>query len=170
MTEKKFLSLGIETGRQLRELSREELVQICGKEASPTTRMPGGSNNRRPVVPNRPRKSVGKETTLASDLYAIEDMLPVIESLCEKVSRTLTANDRAAQTITLKVKFSDFQQITRSMTVEEPIQEAEAMYAIARELMDKVQFEGRPVLCSESMHRNYVISTNLRRMLRKWCS
>lgn len=144
VTEKKFLSLGIETGRQLRELSREELVQICGKKGLTLYENARGID-RRPVVPNRPRKSVGKETTLASDLYAIEDMLSVIESLCEKVSRTLTANDRAAQTITLKVKFSDFQQITRSMTVEEPIQEAEAMYAIARELMDKVQFEGRPV-------------------------
>lgn len=144
VTEKKFLSLGIENGAQLRELSQEQLVQILGKRGNILYLNARGIDHR-PVITNRPRKSIGKETTLAEDLYDREEMLPVLRILCEKVSQHLIDMQRVASRVTLKVKFGDFEQVSRSITLEQVVQESAELLRISGELLEKIELAGKSV-------------------------
>ena len=144
VTEKKFLSLGIRSGADLRKLTKEELYRICGKRGMILYQNARGIDNR-PVITNRPRKSIGKETTLSADISEVSDMLQIIQPLCEQVSQSLQSHDKAAKTITLKVKYSDFKQITRSMTVPSSVQEAASLFALASKLLEKVELDGKSV-------------------------
>lgn len=144
VTEKKFLGLGIENGAQLKELSQNQLVQILGKRGSILYLNARGIDHR-PVITNRPRKSIGKETTLAEDLYDRGEMLPVLRLLSEKVSQHLIAIDKVTGRLTLKVKFGDFEQITRSITLEQVVQASDQLFRIAGELLEKIELTGKSV-------------------------
>lgn len=144
VTEKKFLSLGIENGAQLRELSKEELVQILGRRGEILYLNARGIDDR-PVVPNRPRKSIGRETTLSEDLVDPEEMMAVLRHLCQKVSQYLHNHQRAAKRVTLKVRFSDFSTVTRSLTVDHALQDEDELLSIAGELLNSLSLEGRSV-------------------------
>lgn len=144
VTEKKLLSLGIENGAQLRELSEEELVQILGRRGKILYLNARGIDER-PVVPDRPRKSIGRETTLTEDLVEPEEMIAVLRHLCQKVSQYLRMNQRVAKRVTLKVRFSDFTTVSRSITVDEALQDEDQLLSIASELLSKLSLEGRAV-------------------------
>ena len=92
----------------------------------------------RPVVADRQRKSVGSETTFAQDLTEFTDLLdglrPAIEDVWEYCQRT----GILARTVTLKVKFSDFQQITRSRSSTGPVGSAPVLERICRELVESL--------------------------------
>ena len=75
----------------------------------------------RPVNPNRDRKSLGKETTLNEDIDSREQMIAILSELALKVETLVEKNRLYGKTVTLKVKYSDFQSITRSITVETPV-------------------------------------------------
>lgn len=144
VTEKKFLSLGIETGADLRALSLEELTRLMGKRGAILYENARGIDHR-PVVVNRPRKSIGKETTLSQDIYDRDDMLAIIEHLSEKVSQNLIARQQVAYRVTLKVKYSDFKQVSKSITLDEPIQDTSSLFGQAAELLNLIDLEGKGV-------------------------
>ena len=144
VTEKKFVSLGIKTGADLRERSKEELIHLFGKRGAILYHNARGIDDR-PVTPNRPRKSIGKETTLSEDIAERAEMIPVLQLLCEKVSQHLIASDWAAKQLTLKVKFSDFKQMTRSTTVHQAVQDAASLLGLASALLENIQLEGKAV-------------------------
>jgi DNA polymerase IV len=68
----------------------------------------------RPVRADRVRKSIGAENTFSQDLHALEPMREALEPIIAKVWRHCQATGIRGRTLTLKVKFADFQQITRS--------------------------------------------------------
>jgi DNA polymerase IV len=89
----------------------------------------------RPVVPNRIRKSVGAENTFARDLTSLDDMRAELGPLVEKVWDYCETTGVRGRTVTLKVKFSDFQIITRSRSRPEPISDRGTLLSISAELL-----------------------------------
>jgi DNA polymerase IV len=71
----------------------------------------------RPVQPDRIRKSVGAENTFEKDLIGYNEMQAALQPIIDKVWRHCEQTGVRGRTVTLKVKFSDFHQITRSHTL-----------------------------------------------------
>jgi DNA polymerase-4 len=126
--------LGIETGSDLRDKPLAFLQEQFGKAGGWYYRIARGIDER-PVQPDRPRKSVGAEDTFAVDLFDLDAARAELAALTEKVWRHCEANQIAGRTVTLKVKFADFQQITRSRTLPRPVGSADAMVDVARAML-----------------------------------
>ena len=99
----------------------------------------------RPVVPDRARKSVGKETTLGEDLADRSQMLTIIGDLATRVTALLDGAGTSGLTLTLKVKYADFQTVTRSISKDEPITSADEMILLGEDLLNKTEAGKRPV-------------------------
>ncbi len=115
VTCKKMNSLGIIFGNDLKKLSLEFLTQNFGKLGRHYFNISRGIDNRQ-VNPSRIRKSIGGENTFNKDLYLDKDLQNKIETISKRVFERLNKSGAKPKTITLKVKFSDFTQITRSYT------------------------------------------------------
>jgi DNA polymerase-4 len=120
VTEKKMISLGIRNGADLRGWSLENLVHHFGKQGSFYFNIVRGKDNR-DVQSERTRKSLGAERTLKEDTRDIEQIEVIIAGLVERIGTVLANKQWAAQTVTLKVRYSDFTTITRSLTPREPL-------------------------------------------------
>lgn len=99
----------------------------------------------RPVQPSRERKSVGRETTFATDSSDPAVLDDVLKNLAAEVARRLAARPLRGRTITLKVKYPNFEQITRRRTLSFPTHEASVLLATARELMLETEAAERRV-------------------------
>ncbi|TAT79513.1 DNA polymerase IV [Rhizobium ruizarguesonis] len=115
-TAEKMHRLGIETGADLKARSLDFLIDNFGKSGPYFYGIARGIDERQ-VKPDRVRKSVGAEDTFREDLFAYDPAREGIQPLIEKVWDYCDANGIKAKTITLKVKYSDFKQITRNRTV-----------------------------------------------------
>ncbi len=120
VTEERMLNLGIRTGADLKKFSYDSLVHYFGKAGSYYYHAAHGRDDR-PVQPNRERKSYGKETTLGTDIDDTSQMMGILEGIAESVLKGLRREDHQGLTLTLKVKYHDFQSVTRSVTFPEPI-------------------------------------------------
>jgi DNA polymerase-4 len=119
-TAEKMHRLGIDTGADLKEKTLEFLIERFGKSGPYFYGIARGIDERQ-VKPDRVRKSVGAEDTFSQDLYAFEPAREGLQPLIEKVWGYCEANEIGAKTVTLKVKYADFTQITRSKTVPAPL-------------------------------------------------
>ncbi|MBY3130810.1 DNA polymerase IV [Rhizobium laguerreae] len=119
-TTEKMHQFGIETGADLKEKTLEFLVEHFGKSGPYFYGIARGIDERQ-VKPDRVRKSVGAEDTFSQDLHAFEPAREGLQPLIEKVWAYCEANEIAAKTVTLKVKYADFSQITRSKTLPAPL-------------------------------------------------
>lgn len=115
-TAAKMQRLSIETGADLRARTLDDLTRHFGVSGQHYYWISRGID-RREVRPDRERKSIGAETTFLTDLTAFEAAWRELEPLIDKVWRYADTHQLRARTVTLKVKFSDFQIITRSHTV-----------------------------------------------------
>src|SRR5208282_381032 len=104
---------GIETGADLRVKSLAFLHQHLGKSAAWYQGIANGEDDR-PVVADRPRKSSGSETTFERDLTAAADIEAGVEAMADDVWAWCDKAQAFGRTVTVKVKFADFQQVTRS--------------------------------------------------------
>jgi DNA polymerase-4 len=115
-TARKMNGLGIFTGLDLKAQSLSFLQERFGKAGSHYYWIARAVDHR-PVRPDRIRKSVGAETTFEKDLTGFEEMKAALQPIIDKVWRHCEQTGVRGRTVTLKVKFSDFQQITRSRTM-----------------------------------------------------
>jgi DNA polymerase-4 len=104
---------GIETGADLRAKSLAFLQRHFGKSAAWYLGVANGEDNR-PVVPDRQRKSSGSETTFERDLTTSAEIEAGVGAMVDDVWDWCDKAKAFGQTVTVKVKFADFQQITRS--------------------------------------------------------
>ncbi|MDM9622001.1 DNA polymerase IV [Rhizobium sp. AC44/96] len=116
-TAEKMHRLGIRTGADLKAQSLQFLTQNFGKSGPYFYGIARGIDERR-VKPDRVRKSVGAEDTFAQDIHSYEPAIEGLRPLIAKVWRYCEANAIRAKTVTLKVKYADFTQITRARTGE----------------------------------------------------
>lgn len=143
-TAEKMHALGIHTGKDLKGWSEIELVNKFGKTGS-FYYMIARANDQRPVNPNRIRKSIGAEESYAEDLVDRHSMMVALEEIAEILKRRIDKNDANARTFTLKVKYADYQQVTRSRTLLTPIREISEMMKYAMELLDTTEAESKRV-------------------------
>ena len=87
----------------------------------------------------RIRKSIGKETTFREDIDDLTQMMEILGRLSVKIENLLKVDGRKGKTITLKVKYFDFQRITRSVTVREPITDADTIMKYVQPLLDNTE-------------------------------
>lgn len=135
-TAAKMQRLGIETGADLKAKPLSFLQQHFGKSGSWYYRIARGIDER-PVEPDRPRKSVGAEDTFAADIFELEAARAELRPLAAKVWRYCEAHGIRGRTVTLKVKYADFQQVTRSQTAVAAADQSE-IEAICFTLLDLV--------------------------------
>ncbi len=114
-TTAKMNRLGIKTGSDLREQTLAFLQQHFGKPGPYYYWIARGIDER-PVLADRIRKSLGAENTFSADIFTFEAACEVLQPIIEKVWRTCEGAEFRGRTVTLKVKYADFQQITRSRT------------------------------------------------------
>jgi DNA polymerase IV len=138
VTEEKMLKIGIKTGTDLKKLKKSQLIQLFGKSGIYFYDIAHGLDDR-PVEPNRIRKSIGQETTLAEDIDDTDRMIEILESLAGDLADTLQKREAKGRTVTLKLKYFDFQSITRSVTIEEPADSAAVIMKYIRPLLSKTE-------------------------------
>lgn len=134
VTAEKMTRLGIETGADLRRQSLAFLQHHFGKSGAWYYAIARGEDHR-PVNPDRERKSSGSETTFARDLVepaaieaGVEEMADEVWAWCEKAGSL-------GRTVTVKVKWADFQQSTRRRSFAEPVASKARLREISRLLV-----------------------------------
>ena len=134
-TAAKMNGLGIETGLDLQRCSLGFLRDHFGKAGSYYYWI-SRAIDARPVQPNRARKSIGTEDTFAHDLFTFDEAQKGLRPLIQRVWRHCAANNTRGRTVTLKVKYGDFQLITRSRTLSTPLVALPDLERIAISLLE----------------------------------
>jgi DNA polymerase IV len=143
-TAAKMQELGIRTGADLKQRSERELVQHFGKVGRFYYQIARGIDDR-PVNPNRIRKSIGAETSFDPDLEGREIIEQKLEAIAQEVHQRMERNETKGRTLTLKVKFADYRQITRSRTMLEYVSNESQILGIAKELLRGIEVEALKV-------------------------
>ncbi len=143
VTAKKMDELGIFRGSDLIQWSKEALHLKFGKAGLYYYNMVRG-NDDRPVNPHRIRKSLGAERTFSEDLTELEDMKLALRKIIEEVVRRLEKANKEGKSLTLKVKFNDFTQITRSTTLEENFNSFEMIVDHTFKLLENISWSEHP--------------------------
>lgn len=144
VTAAKMRELGIQTGADLKARSLTELVDHFGKSGRFYYSIARGEDDR-PVQANRVRKSVGAEVSFAQDLSDPGVMLQELETIAQTLQKRLAQHQTSGRTLTLKIKFVDYQQLTRSRTESRLIQNFEEILAIAQDLFDAINLGNRHI-------------------------
>ncbi len=116
-TEARMHELGIHNGADLRHWRLCDLEQHFGKSAQYYFNVARGMDYRE-VRSSRTRKSIGSETTFLSNLTKIDDMLEHLETLCEKIFFKLGERDLLCTTVSIKVRFANFETLTRAHSIQ----------------------------------------------------
>lgn len=119
-TEAKMQNIGIHTGHDLRQKTLAELTERFGKSGQYYFNI-ARAIDERPVRSQRIRKSLGKETTFAQDILSVPELTNILLGLAEQVLDSLNKHNMQGRTVTVKVKYADFQQVTRAQTLDHSI-------------------------------------------------
>ncbi|MEL7330859.1 MAG: DNA polymerase IV [Cyanobacteria bacterium J06560_2] len=143
-TANKMKALGIHSGADLKSWRQAELIKAFGKVGSYYYKVARAEDNR-PVNPNRPRKSIGAERSFFKDLNTVAQMESALMNVAEEVHQRLSTNKRQGYTLTLKIKYNNYDTITRSKTLEVLIKEKEEIFQLAKALLSGNLEANRPV-------------------------
>ena len=144
VTALKMHELGIQNGADLRLWDEPELVKHFGKAGHNYYEYARGIDTRE-VTPDRKRKSLGAETTFAEDIGDKQQLANELHAVCMDVWRRMDKHNFRGKTVTLKLKYNDFKQITRSKTLPCIIDEPEQLQQISRELLDGAETGTRKI-------------------------
>lgn len=139
VTAEKMTALGIHTGKDLKEYSLQYLTRKFGKSGLHYYNIVRGIHLSE-VQPNRIRKSLSAENTFEKDLLATEDLLAALKPISDELTKRIKKSGIRGRTVTLKIKFSDFTQQTRSKT-QDQYPEEEHLWDIAQELLVQDPFD-----------------------------
>lgn len=144
VTASKMHRLGIHTGADLKKETEEYLVRHFGKSGHIYY-----SNARaidfREVKPERIRKSIGAENTFLTDLSELEGMKAELRKIAEDVWRRIGKRDFYGRTITLKIKYADFELITRSRTMPGFVNDFDLFWDTAKELLQHIDISVKKI-------------------------
>jgi DNA polymerase-4 len=143
VTEQSLRSLGIATIGALAGFPEQVLVERFGSQGAHMRALARGDDPR-PVVPDEEARSIGAEDTFERDLRGEEALLPQLLDQCVRVARRLREAGVRGRVVTLKVKYADFEQVTRRSTLAAPTDDAAALYRSIREDLRRAEPE-RPV-------------------------
>ncbi|MCB1176662.1 MAG: DNA polymerase IV, partial [Leptospiraceae bacterium] len=140
VTEEKMKKLGIFKGKDLKGKSILELEKIFGKHGRFYYNIVRGIDNSN-VISSRLRKSVGTEETFSEDIIRKEDIISKLKELLIDLEKRIEKSNVKGKTITLKIKFSDFEQITRSNTLPHFVSNSEEILPVLLKLLKPVEIK-----------------------------
>ncbi len=144
VTAARMHEMGIFNGSDLRKCNKSELTRNFGKAGLHYYYIARGIDDRQ-VNPNRERKSVGTETTFESDLHSLEELKNEITYIARELHQRNEKANLPGRTLTLKVKYNNFVQVTRSHSEPNPINSLEEIISIAHQLINGLQALENPV-------------------------
>ncbi len=134
VTAAKMYNLGIFVGNDLKKKTLEELVKLFGKSGTHYYNIVRGIHTS-VVDPNRIRKSVAAERTFNEDISSETFMLERLDEIADELERRMLKIEAKGKTITLKIKYSDFTQKTRSKTSQNFMQQKSEFFPVIKELL-----------------------------------
>ncbi|WP_396217672.1 DNA polymerase IV [Flavobacterium sp.] len=134
VTAEKMYQLGIYSGTDLKSKSLDYLEKHFGNSGNSYYNLSRGISFSQ-VKPNREMKSVGAERTFNKNLSSEIYMEERLKNIAEEIDRRIKKYKIAGKTITLKIKYSDFSQQTRSKTVQYFISDKNLIFETAKELL-----------------------------------
>ena len=137
VTARKMHALGIQTGADLKAQTLDFLQKHFGSSAGWYHDIARGMDHR-PVRPDRQRKSSGSETTFSEDLTDPDKIEAGVAAMAGDVWAWCERTGTRGRTVTVKIKWSDFQQATRSRSVPQPVGSLETLTAVSRDLVRSV--------------------------------
>ena len=143
-TASKMHQLGIETGLDLKAKTLSFLQHHFGKAGKYYYWIARGVDERQ-VSPDRVRKSIGAETTFAQDIHDRDAARSELKPLIDKIWQHCTKSGIRAKTVTLKVKYADFQQVTRSRTSDAPLSTQATLEKISFDLLNLIFLSAKGV-------------------------
>ncbi|MBS1110538.1 MAG: DNA-directed polymerase [Anaeromyxobacteraceae bacterium] len=143
VTEQALRALGIATIGELARFPEQVLVERFGTQGAHMRALARGDDPR-PVIPDEEARSIGAEDTFERDLVGEEALLPQLLDQCVRVARRLREAALRGRVVTLKVKFADFEQLTRRSTLSRPTDDAGEIYRSIREDLARAGLD-RPV-------------------------
>lgn len=144
VTARRMKEVGIHNGADLLQRSEHELAQLFGKAGLYYHRIARGEDDRA-VEPDRERKSVGAERTFMEDISDPAVMLERVQVIAAEVAERLSRVEAGARTVTLKIKYHDFEISSRSRTLAHVIVSEEEIRSIAGRLLETPEPPPRPV-------------------------
>ncbi len=133
----KLHELGIYTGADLLDVPEMTLIDQFGRFGYDLYRRARGISNS-PVKTHRVRKSIGKERTYGKLLYRMEDIQKELSGLAQRVVHSLGKHQKVGKTIVVKIRYADFQTLTKRRTLDFPMADEEVILRIATEIVDQV--------------------------------
>ncbi len=133
-TAEKMKRLGIHYGKDLKKWELPLLVREFGKSGKHYYDIVRGLQKSQ-VKPDRVRKSIGAERTFSSDLRAPEEMREALGQIMAKLNDRIQNAEASGKTITLKLKYYDFEKHTRSFTWDHPTRSSELILQKSLELL-----------------------------------
>lgn len=144
VTAEKMKKMGLHSGADLKKLSEAELIKHFGKPGKFFYKIVRGIDDRE-VQLYRETKSVGAEDTFSFDLTTTEEMHLELEKLAAVVHDRLKRHQLKGRTITLKIKYHDFKQITRSRSFDQLLDDEETLFSTAQQLLASTDLIGKKV-------------------------
>jgi len=144
VTERRMQSLGIETGADLKKWSEFDLIEHFGKVGSYYYGIARGIDERE-VKAHRIRKSIGAENTFSRDHDDTLWMEKQLDEIAFKVAGRLEKSHTKGRTVTLKVRFANFQRITRSLTLIQSVADTGTIASVAKELLTQTEAGQRKI-------------------------
>jgi DNA polymerase IV len=143
VTAKKMHEMGTYTGKDLKVYSLPELSRIFGKSGIFYYHI-ARAIDERPVVPDRIRKSIGTEITFETNLYSLQGILFELKKVENELLTRIEKSGEKGRTLTLKIKFADFEQITRSKSLSQWFT-PETIHFTSVELAGSVDYKNKEV-------------------------
>jgi DNA polymerase-4 len=138
VTEKRLLALGVTTVGELAAVASDALERYLGIAAGRHLSELARGIDDRPVEAEQEAKSIGHEETFTTYQWDRDDLQRRLHRMVDASATALRGADRATRTVTVKLRFGDFTQITRSHTLDGPVDATPAIAAVAGALLDGV--------------------------------
>jgi DNA polymerase-4 len=142
----KLAALGIETIGQLAHADAGLLQDYFGTHYSGWLAEASRGIDRREISTSSESKSISRETTFERDLHARQDrdtLSGILTSLCDRLADDLKRKGYVSRTISIKLRFDDFQIVSRNVTLPHPVADAPAILQAARECLKRAPLERR---------------------------
>lgn len=157
-TKERMQALGIHTGRDIKALGELELIRLFGKRGHELYLNACGID-RRPVVSDYERLSIGTEITLSQDTSDLEEMMQILAELSHKLEHRIERASFIGHCLTLRVKYADFALRSRSITQPYALLHYQEIYPLAQRLIQHFAID-RPIrLLGLSVKRSRRYST-----------
>lgn len=159
VTQKKMIELGIKNGKDLKNFGFENLKKHFGKAGEYFFNCAIGVDEH-DVKINWQRKSMGKERTLAADIDGRSEIIKILEHIATKIEEHLKSKELKGKTITLRMRYSNYQRITRSITLIEPVDDFDIIMDNITKLLDRTDAGKRKVRLLGIAISNFIRGNN----------